>query len=113
MISSTIPGCGLTDIYKEDKAAPPSRLAAIPAMPQDNAPMSVSVILCTYNRCGDLKRALQSIAACRMPSSTAWEVLVVDNNSTDTTREVVEDFGRRYPDDFATFSSPLRASPTP
>jgi glycosyltransferase involved in cell wall biosynthesis len=29
-----------------------------------------------------------------------WEVLVVDNNSKDRTRELVEDFCRRYPDRF-------------
>jgi glycosyltransferase involved in cell wall biosynthesis len=31
-----------------------------------------------------------------MPDSVPWEVLVVDNNSTDQTREVVEDFRRRH-----------------
>lgn len=63
-------------------------------------PISVSVIVCTQNRCQDLACALQSIAACRMPDSAAWEVLVVDNNSADHTREVVEDFCRRYPQRF-------------
>ena len=29
--------------------------------------------------------------------SRSWEVLVVDNNSSDQTREVVEDLGRRHP----------------
>lgn len=64
---------------------------------QKSGPMSVTVILCSYNRCGDLAGALESIAASQMPSSVAWEVLVVDNNSTDKTREVTEDFCRRYP----------------
>jgi glucosyl-dolichyl phosphate glucuronosyltransferase len=58
---------------------------------------TVTVILCTYNRCQILANALQSIAASEMPSSTAWEVLVVDNNSTDQTREVVDGFARRHP----------------
>ena len=44
--------------------------------------ITVTVILCTYNRCQSLAKALQSVAASEMPSSTAWEVLVVDNNST-------------------------------
>jgi len=60
----------------------------------------VSVILCTYNRSQSLAGTLASIAAQTLPASVEWEVLVVDNNSTDRTREVVEDFCRRYPDRF-------------
>jgi len=62
--------------------------------------LDVTVILCTYNRCADLARALDSLAASEMPSSIRWEVLVVDNNSTDGTREVVESFCRRHPGRF-------------
>jgi GT2 family glycosyltransferase len=36
-----------------------------------------------------------------MPASTQWDVLVVDNNSNDHTREVTEGFGRRFPDRFS------------
>lgn len=67
---------------------------------QNRAALDVTVILCTYNRCADLARALESIAASQVPSSVTWEVLVVDNNSTDQTRNVVEDFCRRYPEHF-------------
>jgi GT2 family glycosyltransferase len=38
-----------------------------------------------------------------MDSSVSWEVLVVDNNSKDQTRNVVEDFCRRYPSRFRYF----------
>lgn len=62
--------------------------------------MKVTVILCTYNRCQSLAKALESVAGSTMPSSVAWEVLVVDNNSHDGTREVVEDFSRRDPNRF-------------
>jgi glycosyltransferase involved in cell wall biosynthesis len=61
---------------------------------------TVKVILCTYNRCQSLSKALQSVAASEMPNSIVWEVLVVDNNSRDQTREVVEGFARRYPGRF-------------
>jgi glycosyltransferase involved in cell wall biosynthesis len=61
---------------------------------------TVTVVLCTYNRCQSLANALQSVSASEMPSSIAWEVLVVDNNSTDQTREVVEGFARRHPGRF-------------
>ena len=58
--------------------------------------MKVSVILCTYNRSQSLLRALESIAAQVLPESVEWEVLVVDNNSRDQTREVVEEFRRQH-----------------
>jgi glycosyltransferase involved in cell wall biosynthesis len=59
--------------------------------------MKITVILCTYNRCGELTKALSSVTASTLPNSTEWEVLVVDNNSTDQTAHVVEEFSRRYP----------------
>jgi glycosyltransferase involved in cell wall biosynthesis len=62
--------------------------------------MKITIILCTYNRCQSLKKALESVAALRLPESDDWEALVVDNNSSDQTREAVEDFCRRYPGRF-------------
>jgi glycosyltransferase involved in cell wall biosynthesis len=62
--------------------------------------MNITVILCTYNRCQDLVKALSSVALSRLPESVGWEVLVVDNNSHDRTRDVVADFSRRYPGRF-------------
>jgi glucosyl-dolichyl phosphate glucuronosyltransferase len=59
--------------------------------------MNISVILCTFNRSQTLAKALASVAVQVLPDSVAWEVLVVDNNSRDQTREVVEDFCRQYP----------------
>ena len=62
--------------------------------------MNVTVILCTYNRSESLAKALDSIAASILPNERQWEVLVVDNNSKDQTRTVVEDFCDRYPGRF-------------
>ena len=62
--------------------------------------MNITVILCTYNRCQVLEKALESVAASTVPGSIQWEVLVVDNNSSDETRSVVEDFCNRYPGRF-------------
>ena len=56
--------------------------------------MDISVVLCTYNRFGSLASALKSAAALELPESVGWEILVVDNNSNDRTREVVADFVR-------------------
>jgi glucosyl-dolichyl phosphate glucuronosyltransferase len=62
--------------------------------------MKVTVILCTYNRCATLAKALESIAASIVPEPVDWEVLVVDNNSMDQTYEVVEELCRRFPGRF-------------
>ncbi len=62
--------------------------------------MNVTVILCTYNRSQILPKTLESVAASKLPESVEWEVLVVDNNSSDQTRDVVQDFCRRYPGRF-------------
>ena len=62
--------------------------------------MKISVILCTYNRSQSLTRALESVAVSQMPESVDWQVLIVDNNSKDQTREVAETFCRRDPDHF-------------
>ena len=62
--------------------------------------MKITVILCTYNRCQSLAKTLESVAAQILPESVEWEVLVVDNNSRDQTREVADGFCRRHPGRF-------------
>ncbi|HEX3445666.1 MAG TPA: glycosyltransferase [Chthoniobacterales bacterium] len=61
------------------------------------AQIDLSIILCTWNRAESLAVALASIAACVVPPEIEWEVLVVDNNSTDETRAVCESFIQRHP----------------
>ena len=65
-----------------------------------SATTKITAVLCTFNRCQSLAVALESISVQVVPNSVEWEILVVDNNSTDRTREVVEDFSRRYPGRF-------------
>lgn len=62
--------------------------------------LNVTVILCTYNRCVSLGRALGSIAASELPPTIEWEVLVVDNNSRDQTCAVVARFSEQHPGRF-------------
>ena len=52
---------------------------------------AVSVVISTYNRCASLVGALESVLA-QETSGADYEVIVVDNNSTDQTHEVVESF---------------------
>jgi glucosyl-dolichyl phosphate glucuronosyltransferase len=58
----------------------------------------ITVVVCTYNRCQLLKETIESVVAQTLAHPFAWEILVVDNNSTDNTRQVVEGFQRRYPE---------------
>jgi glycosyltransferase involved in cell wall biosynthesis len=67
-----------------------------PAIPPNGEPeVDATVLVCTYNRAGDLARTLESLARTR--SRLAWTVLVVDNNSSDRTADVVESCARAFP----------------
>lgn len=68
--------------------------------------VKIVVILCTYNRSESLKKALDSLAASVVPETVQWEVLVVDNNSSDRTNEVVEGFCHQYPHRFRYYFEP-------
>ncbi len=61
-------------------------------------PTQITVILCTHNRARSLAAALESVVAQTLSKLVGWEILVVDNNSSDETRQVIEDFQRRYPE---------------
>lgn len=61
--------------------------------------MNITVILCTYNRCVSLERTLRSVSQTTVPGSF-WEVLIVDNNSSDGTRQIAEYFCRTEPQHF-------------
>jgi glucosyl-dolichyl phosphate glucuronosyltransferase len=54
----------------------------------------VSVVISTYNRGDGLRDTLESLLA-QAQDSPAYEVLVVDNNSTDNTKAVIESFAAR------------------
>jgi glycosyltransferase involved in cell wall biosynthesis len=62
--------------------------------------MKATVIVCTYNRAGSLLHVLREIAAQTFPNPMDWEVLVVDNNSKDNTRDVAERFCLESPGRF-------------
>ena len=58
---------------------------------------TATLLIATYNRARYLRDTLQSIATLRVPPAITWDVVVVDNNSTDETREVVEAAAAGYP----------------
>lgn len=57
----------------------------------------ISVVVCTRNRAVPLAQLLESMAAMRVPESLFWELLVVDNGSTDATAAVIASFAGRLP----------------
>jgi glycosyltransferase involved in cell wall biosynthesis len=68
--------------------------------------MNITVIVCTYNRCDLLAKTLDRIAAQTVPEPFKWEVLVVNNNSSDQTRELVESICVKDPARFRLVSEP-------
>ena len=51
--------------------------------------MRVEVGICTWNRAKLLDQTLMSMRALRIPSDVEWELVVVNNHSTDNTEEVI------------------------
>jgi len=58
--------------------------------------MLFTVAICTRNRAESLKRTLSSLESALQPDCE-WELLVVDNGSTDETQSVVSGFAGRLP----------------
>ena len=50
--------------------------------------MDISVVICTYNRGLSLEVTLNSIKLQILPEAVNWEVLIVDNNSSDITKDI-------------------------
>jgi glycosyltransferase involved in cell wall biosynthesis len=59
--------------------------------------MDLSVIICTRNRAKALARALDSLKQAAVPPGLLWEVLVIDNGSSDETGAVAESFADALP----------------
>lgn len=56
--------------------------------------MNLSIVICTFNRASLLELALNSIAK---QTTAPYEVLVIDNKSTDNTKEIVSVFQNTIP----------------
>jgi glycosyltransferase involved in cell wall biosynthesis len=59
--------------------------------------MSVTIAICTLDRAESLRRTLDSLTAMRVPDNLDWEVVVVNNDCTDHTEEVIAAFAGRLP----------------
>ncbi len=59
--------------------------------------LKISVVICTYNRSAYIQDAMESLYQQTLYKD-AYEVIVVNNNSTDNTREICEAFIQSHPD---------------
>ena len=59
--------------------------------------MLTTVVICTRDRCQQLSRVLETIVHMDAPPKGEWEILIVDNGSSDDTKRVVESFADRLP----------------
>jgi glycosyltransferase involved in cell wall biosynthesis len=59
--------------------------------------LDVTVCVCTRNRAAELITLLNSFVRMDVPAGLVWEVLVVDNGSSDNTRETALAFADRLP----------------
>lgn len=57
----------------------------------------ISYIICTYNRAEYLSKALEALAHQNYPDFNDFEIVIINNNSTDNTQQVVESFVQKYP----------------
>jgi glycosyltransferase involved in cell wall biosynthesis len=56
-----------------------------------------TVAICTRNRAPIFARALEKLSALDVPDGTRWELVIVDNDSTDHTQQVIASFRDRLP----------------
>jgi glycosyltransferase involved in cell wall biosynthesis len=59
--------------------------------------MRVTVAICTWNRCSELARTLEQMTRLHVPADVEWELLVVNNNCTDATDEIIKSMSNRLP----------------
>ena len=59
--------------------------------------MNISILICTYNRADSLRQTLQTCCTLIIPVGITWELIVVDNNSADHTKQVCDSFTSQLP----------------
>jgi glycosyltransferase involved in cell wall biosynthesis len=59
--------------------------------------MFITIAICTFNRAESLRLTLDSLVAMQVPSDLTWEILIVNNNSTDHMDNVISEYVDRLP----------------
>lgn len=63
----------------------------------DKVLLDFSVVICTYNGAKRLPDVLECLRWQLNINAIAWEIIVVDNNSTDNTAQIVSQFQQNWP----------------
>ena len=77
-----------------------------PRLRQPLTNMKVTVAICTWNRSALLRQTLEQFRELASPRDVDWELLVVDNNSTDDTCRVADAFVDELPIRYVFESTP-------
>jgi glycosyltransferase involved in cell wall biosynthesis len=59
--------------------------------------MLITVGICTFNRMESLRGTLDSLVAMQVPNDLAWEIVIVNNNCTDYTDDLISQYVERLP----------------
>ncbi|MBI1977961.1 MAG: glycosyltransferase, partial [Candidatus Omnitrophica bacterium] len=57
----------------------------------------ITIVVCTFNRADQLGETLERFSTQELPSDCEVELLVVDNNSNDNTRDVISKWAEKMP----------------
>jgi glycosyltransferase involved in cell wall biosynthesis len=70
--------------------------------------MTLSLVICTRNRAQQLARALESLLV--LEYSEPWQLVLVDNGSTDDTQAVIKSFRTRFNQDLVSVTETRRGT---
>ncbi|MEB3886606.1 hormogonium polysaccharide biosynthesis glycosyltransferase HpsE [Lyngbya sp. CCY1209] len=58
--------------------------------------LDLTVVICTYNGASRLPNVLERLLTQEKTENLSWEIIVVDNNSTDQTAEIIRKYQARF-----------------
>lgn len=66
-------------------------------------PPLITIITPTYNRADLIEKSIQSVIEQNTTIPFAWEMIIIDDWSTDNTKEIVRKYIKKYPDNIFYF----------
>lgn len=75
---------------------------------KEPSPLDISIIICTLNRSHSLRRVLESLLRLNITPDLDYEVLLIDNGSTDNTHTLLTEFVKNNPRRYRYFFQPQK-----